>query len=210
MCTLVPVFNMLSYQYSILPRVLVDVSRVDMSTSILGYRTSSPIMLAPTGMHRLAHPEGKLIFLLFTNFSWNSLCFSFDSRLCLWLCSRGSCNSQSSSWMWHNYGMKGGMNFDLITCINSFNFLYFQALSFSSSCSLEEVASSCNATRFFQVYVFTPLISSFFSLYASFLSDRIVVELDFHIWCSFLIRRTEGAMCLLLWYKELKEMDSRL
>ena len=49
---------MLLYQYSIFPRVLVDVSKVDMSTSILGYRTSSPIMIAPTSVHRLAHPEG--------------------------------------------------------------------------------------------------------------------------------------------------------
>ena len=40
------------------PRILVDVSRIDMSTTILGYHTSSPIMIAPTGMHKFAHPEG--------------------------------------------------------------------------------------------------------------------------------------------------------
>ncbi|CAL5439410.1 unnamed protein product [Camellia sinensis] len=42
------------------PRVLVDVSRIDMSTTILGYPTSAPIMIAPTGLHKLAHPEGEV------------------------------------------------------------------------------------------------------------------------------------------------------
>ncbi|XP_057867695.1 peroxisomal (S)-2-hydroxyacid oxidase GLO4 isoform X1 [Cryptomeria japonica] len=42
------------------PRVLVDVSRVDLSTSILGFKISSPIMIAPTGLHKLAHPEGEV------------------------------------------------------------------------------------------------------------------------------------------------------
>ncbi|XP_028122976.1 peroxisomal (S)-2-hydroxy-acid oxidase GLO4-like isoform X3 [Camellia sinensis] len=42
------------------PRVLVDVSRIDMSTTILGYPTSAPIMIAPTGTHKLAHPEGEV------------------------------------------------------------------------------------------------------------------------------------------------------
>ena len=43
---------------SMRPRILVDVSRIDISTTILGYHTSSPIMIAPTAMHKLAHPEG--------------------------------------------------------------------------------------------------------------------------------------------------------
>ncbi|XP_016649400.1 PREDICTED: peroxisomal (S)-2-hydroxy-acid oxidase GLO4-like isoform X3 [Prunus mume] len=42
------------------PRVLVDVSRIDMSTTILGYKISTPIMIAPTAMHQLAHPEGEV------------------------------------------------------------------------------------------------------------------------------------------------------
>ncbi|KAF3606805.1 hypothetical protein DY000_02050668 [Brassica cretica] len=41
------------------PRVLVDVSKIDTSTRILGYPISSPIMIAPTAMHMLAHPEGE-------------------------------------------------------------------------------------------------------------------------------------------------------
>jgi len=42
------------------PRVLIDVSRIDMSLSVLGYNISMPIMLAPTALHKLAHPEGEV------------------------------------------------------------------------------------------------------------------------------------------------------
>lgn len=42
------------------PRVLVDVSKVDLSTEILGERLSMPVLLAPTAFQRLAHPEGEL------------------------------------------------------------------------------------------------------------------------------------------------------
>lgn len=42
------------------PRVLIDVSHIDMSTSILGYKISMPIMVAPTALHKLAHQEGEV------------------------------------------------------------------------------------------------------------------------------------------------------
>ncbi|KAH7846176.1 hypothetical protein Vadar_010801 [Vaccinium darrowii] len=42
------------------PRILVDVSRIDMSTTILGHPISAPIMIAPTSFHKLAHPEGEV------------------------------------------------------------------------------------------------------------------------------------------------------
>ncbi|GBG75082.1 Glycolate oxidase (GOX)-like protein [Chara braunii] len=42
------------------PRVLIDVSKMDMSTTVLGYKISMPIMVAPTAMQRMAHPEGEL------------------------------------------------------------------------------------------------------------------------------------------------------
>jgi isopentenyl diphosphate isomerase/L-lactate dehydrogenase-like FMN-dependent dehydrogenase len=51
------------------PRVLIDVTHIDMSTRVLGYKISMPIMVAPTALHKLAHPEGScflaihLIFL---------------------------------------------------------------------------------------------------------------------------------------------------
>ncbi|MBA0829803.1 hypothetical protein Goarm_014382 [Gossypium armourianum] len=40
------------------PRILIDVSKIDMMTTILGFRISMPIMVAPTGMQKMAHPEG--------------------------------------------------------------------------------------------------------------------------------------------------------
>ncbi len=41
-------------------RVLVDVSRVDLSTRVLGTSIAAPILVAPTAFHRLAHPEGEI------------------------------------------------------------------------------------------------------------------------------------------------------
>jgi 4-hydroxymandelate oxidase len=41
-------------------RVLVDVSRRDLSTTVLGARVAMPILVAPTAFHRLAHEEGEL------------------------------------------------------------------------------------------------------------------------------------------------------
>lgn len=83
------------------PRVLVDVSKIDMSTSLLGYDMPSPIIVAPTGQHKLANPEGEVA----------------TAR------AAASCNT-------------------------------IMVLSFTSSCKIEEVASSCNAIRFYQLYVF--------------------------------------------------------
>ena len=41
------------------PRVLVDVSKIDTSTTVLGRTLPFPVMLAPVAMHRLVHPEGE-------------------------------------------------------------------------------------------------------------------------------------------------------
>ncbi|PON93459.1 Alpha-hydroxy acid dehydrogenase, FMN-dependent [Trema orientale] len=83
------------------PRVLVDVSRIDMSTTLLGYKISAPILIAPTAMHQLAHPEGE----------------KATAR------AAAACNT-------------------------------IMVLSFTSTCTIEEVASSCNAVRLFQLYVY--------------------------------------------------------
>ncbi|MEO7803171.1 MAG: alpha-hydroxy acid oxidase [Actinomycetota bacterium] len=40
-------------------RVLVDVSEVDLSTTVLGTDVAMPILVAPTAYHRLAHPGGE-------------------------------------------------------------------------------------------------------------------------------------------------------
>jgi 4-hydroxymandelate oxidase len=41
------------------PRVLVDVSRRDLSTTILGQSVSMPILIAPCGLSGMAHPDGE-------------------------------------------------------------------------------------------------------------------------------------------------------
>ena len=48
------------YRYLILPKVLCDVSEVDISTTILGEKLTFPVGIAPTGLHCLAHPDGEL------------------------------------------------------------------------------------------------------------------------------------------------------
>jgi 4-hydroxymandelate oxidase len=49
-------FRRISLRY----RVLVDVSERDTSSSILGTPLSFPVILAPTALHQMAHPEGEL------------------------------------------------------------------------------------------------------------------------------------------------------
>ncbi len=44
----------------LLPRVLRDVSRVDLSTAVLGRTEAMPVLIAPTAMARLAHDAGEL------------------------------------------------------------------------------------------------------------------------------------------------------
>ncbi|XP_028243356.1 (S)-2-hydroxy-acid oxidase GLO1-like isoform X3 [Glycine soja] len=42
------------------PRILVDVSKIDLTATVLGFKISMPIMIAPTAMQKMAHPEGEL------------------------------------------------------------------------------------------------------------------------------------------------------
>eukprot|EP00268_Persea_americana_P035780 TRINITY_DN35267_c0_g1_i1.p1 TRINITY_DN35267_c0_g1~~TRINITY_DN35267_c0_g1_i1.p1 ORF type:complete len:366 (+),score=79.70 TRINITY_DN35267_c0_g1_i1:227-1324(+) len=93
----VEAFRRITFQ----PRILVDVSNVNLSSTILGYNISAPIIIAPTGMLKLAHPEGEVA----------------TAR------AAALCNT-------------------------------IMVMSFSSTCTIEEVASSCNAIRFFQLYVY--------------------------------------------------------
>jgi (S)-2-hydroxy-acid oxidase len=41
------------------PRILIDVSNVDTSATILGFKIASPIMIAPVAMQKMAHPDGE-------------------------------------------------------------------------------------------------------------------------------------------------------
>jgi len=46
--------------WTIWPRVLVDVSAPSAATTVLGTEVATPILVAPTAYHRLAHPDGEL------------------------------------------------------------------------------------------------------------------------------------------------------
>lgn len=41
------------------PRILIDVSKIDMTANVLGFKISMPIMIAPTAMQKMAHPHGE-------------------------------------------------------------------------------------------------------------------------------------------------------
>ncbi|MDX1991533.1 MAG: alpha-hydroxy acid oxidase [bacterium] len=42
------------------PRMMVDVSQRDLSTSVLGQSMPMPLLFAPTAFHRMAHPDGEI------------------------------------------------------------------------------------------------------------------------------------------------------
>jgi 4-hydroxymandelate oxidase len=46
-------------RWKLQPRVLVDVSEVDTSTTVLGTPVAAPILVAPVALQKLAHPEGE-------------------------------------------------------------------------------------------------------------------------------------------------------
>jgi 4-hydroxymandelate oxidase len=47
-------------QWLLMPRVMVDVSRRDPNTTVLGQRISFPLLIAPSALQRLLHPGGEL------------------------------------------------------------------------------------------------------------------------------------------------------
>lgn len=46
-------------RWQLVPRVLVDVSIVDTATTVLGSPVTHPVMIAPTAIQRIAHPDGE-------------------------------------------------------------------------------------------------------------------------------------------------------
>ncbi|XP_070566019.1 uncharacterized protein [Ptychodera flava] len=47
-------------RYWLKPRILRDVSVIDMSTSVLGEKVDAPICISPTAFHGGAHPDGEI------------------------------------------------------------------------------------------------------------------------------------------------------
>ena len=48
------------HRWRLLPRVLVDVSEVDLSTTVAQQRIELPIMISPLGLQRALHPDGEI------------------------------------------------------------------------------------------------------------------------------------------------------
>jgi len=48
------------FRYRLRPRMLRDVSNVNMKTTIMGNEIDFPIGIAPTAMQKMAHPEGEV------------------------------------------------------------------------------------------------------------------------------------------------------
>lgn len=48
------------FRLRILPRMLRDVTTVDITTTVLGEKMSMPLGIAPTSLHKLAHPDGEV------------------------------------------------------------------------------------------------------------------------------------------------------
>ena len=46
-------------RWKLRPRVLIDVTEVDTSTTVLGTPVAAPILVAPVALQKLAHPEGE-------------------------------------------------------------------------------------------------------------------------------------------------------
>lgn len=47
-------------RWALRPRVLVDVTKGTLATTVLGTPVSMPVLCAPTALHRLCHPEGEI------------------------------------------------------------------------------------------------------------------------------------------------------
>ena len=45
--------------YELLPRTLVDVEHIDLSTEVMGSKVDLPVLFSPTGMSRLFHYRGE-------------------------------------------------------------------------------------------------------------------------------------------------------
>ena len=53
-------YILVSCRYRLRPRILRDVSSVDMRTELIGEMVAMPILVAPMAIQRMAHPEGEI------------------------------------------------------------------------------------------------------------------------------------------------------
>lgn len=52
--------TMIADKYCLKPRVMCDVSKVDLTKYIYGDKLSMPIAISPSALHKMAHPKGEL------------------------------------------------------------------------------------------------------------------------------------------------------
>ncbi|WRX28468.1 FMN-dependent dehydrogenase - like 6 [Theobroma cacao] len=126
------------------PRILIDVSKIDMTTTVLGFKLSMPIMIAPTAMQKMAHPE-EARFCSFAH-----VCLSRQTR-------------KPASFMMDLIAFTGrdsnGEIFEFVTGEYATARAASAAgtimtLSSWATSSVEEVASTGPGIRFFQLYVY--------------------------------------------------------
>src|SRR5712692_2150840 len=72
--------NREAFQWIMLrPRMLVDVSKLDLSITLFGQKIEMPILIAPTGVHQQAHPEGELATVRAAGTVKTIMCISSNS-----------------------------------------------------------------------------------------------------------------------------------
>ncbi|KAF2586873.1 hypothetical protein F2Q70_00037339 [Brassica cretica] len=113
------------------PRILIDVSKIDMTTTILGFKISMPIMVAPTAMQKMAHPEG------------NDVCFLLKHSISMPIMVAPTAMQK----MAHPEG-------EYATARAASAAGTIMTLSSWATSSVEEVASTGPGIRFFQLYVY--------------------------------------------------------
>lgn len=72
----------------IMPRVLKDVETIDTKVQLFGKTILSPICIAPTAMHKMAHPSGEL----------GTAKAAFEENTCMILSSLSSTSIEVCSW----------------------------------------------------------------------------------------------------------------
>ncbi|PPD92894.1 hypothetical protein GOBAR_DD10164 [Gossypium barbadense] len=112
------------------PQILIDVSKIDMTTTVLGFKISMPIMISPTDMQKMAHPEGMELKRIIPSY----------------------CNTTNTSF-------KNSVMFNNLTFLASFMIIVaftrrVVTLSSWATSRIEEVASTGPGIKFFQLYVY--------------------------------------------------------
>ncbi|KAL7129342.1 hypothetical protein ABFS83_13G060400 [Erythranthe nasuta] len=121
-----------------MPRILIDVSKIDMTTTILGFKISMPIMIAPTAMQKMAHPDGEYATARAASVANTIMWYgTIEGKLAESVVIHGSCGHIISSLF--------------LLMHREFNFRHWSSWATSS---VEEVASTGPGIRFFQLYVY--------------------------------------------------------